>query len=122
MRIGLEHIDAIIAAAMRDRLCTPGISFLKDNIRWAEAEETSLIRLFFNKALRRPEQRPPDDEERRRLSGASSAGKDGVSAWLCHARRLAHRRRPDRHDVLPVGKQSLAWRRDRYPDRHHRRW
>ena len=64
MRIGLEHIDPIIAAMMRERLCAPGISFLKDNIRWADAEEASLIRLFLNQALRRPEQRKPDDDER----------------------------------------------------------
>jgi hypothetical protein len=64
MRIGLEHIDPKIAAAMRDRLCAPGITFLKDNIRWVETEETSLIRLFLNQALRRPEQRQPEEAER----------------------------------------------------------
>ena len=64
MRIGLEHIDPIIAAMMRERLCAPGINFLKDNIRWADAEEASLIRLFLNQAMRRPEQRQPDDDER----------------------------------------------------------
>jgi len=64
MRIGLEHIDPIIGAMMRERLCAPGLSFLKDNIRWADAEESSLIRLFLNQAMRRPEQRQPDDDER----------------------------------------------------------
>lgn len=64
MRIGLEHIDPIIAAAMRERLCASGTLFLRDNIRWADADEASLIRLFLNQALRRPEQRPPDDAER----------------------------------------------------------
>ena len=64
MRIGLEHIDPKIAAAMRQRLCASGPFFLRDNIRWAVAEEGSLIRLFLNQALRRPEQRPPEDFER----------------------------------------------------------
>jgi hypothetical protein len=64
MRVGLEHIDPIIGVAMRERLCAPGTLFLKDNIRWADAEETSLIRLFVNQALRRPEQRQPDEAER----------------------------------------------------------
>ena len=64
MRVGLEHIDSNIAAAMRERLCAPGTFFLKDDIRWADAEETSLIRLFLNQTLRRPEQRPPDEAER----------------------------------------------------------
>ena len=64
MRVGLEHIDSNIAAAMRERLCAPGTFFLKDDIRWADAEETSLIRLFLNQALRRPEQRPPEEAER----------------------------------------------------------
>jgi hypothetical protein len=64
MRIGLEHIDPKIAAAMRERLCAPSITFLNDNIRWVEAEETSLIRLFLNQALHRPEQRQPEESER----------------------------------------------------------
>lgn len=64
MRIGLEHIDPHIAAAMRERLCAPGNLFLKDNIRWADAEETSLIRLFMHQTLRRPDQRQPEDYER----------------------------------------------------------
>ena len=64
MRIGLEHIDPKIAAAMRERLCAPGLGFLRDNIRWAVAEEGSLIRLFLNQALRRPDQRLPEEVER----------------------------------------------------------
>ncbi len=64
MRVGLEHIDPKIALAMRERLCASGTLFLKDNIRWADAEETSLTRLFLNKALRRPAQRLPEEAER----------------------------------------------------------
>jgi hypothetical protein len=64
MRVGLEHIDPQIAAAMRERLCASGLGFLKENIRWADAEEGSLIRLFLNQALHRAEQRQPEDPER----------------------------------------------------------
>lgn len=64
MRIGLEHIDPQIAAAMRERLCAPGANFLRDHIRWADTEEASLIRLFMNQTLRRVEQRQPEEVER----------------------------------------------------------
>ena len=64
MRVGLEHIDLKIASAMRARLCANGAMFLKDNIRWSNVEEASLIRLFLNQAMQRPEQRPPEEAER----------------------------------------------------------
>jgi hypothetical protein len=64
MRVGLEHIDPQIAAAMQERLCAPGAQFLKANIRWANTEETSLIRLAVNQAMKKPKSRPPEEFER----------------------------------------------------------
>ena len=75
MRIGLEHIDPIIAAAMRARLCASGPQFLQDNIRWADMEDGSLIRIVLNRALKRPAQRKSEEEERQ--------------AYLVHRKREA---------------------------------
>ncbi len=64
MRIGLEHIDSKIVAAMRERLCAPGVQFLRDNIRWGDPEDYSLVRSVMDRTIKRSEKRSSREEER----------------------------------------------------------
>lgn len=60
MRIGLNHIDPQIAAAMKERLCAPLPQFLKDDIRWARGNKY----LFdFESSANKRKREPAADEK-----------------------------------------------------------